>query len=110
MDPVDPISLNIPDYGEYIKYPMDLKTVTSKLQEGKYEGDLKRFVRDIRQIFMNAVIYNEPMTDVYSCAVKLSTMFENYLKKSTIPIPFPLSLGRSTRWVGSPLGWKRAEV
>ena len=103
------MALNIPDYGDYIKYPMDLKTVTTKLQEDKYEENMKKFVQDIRQIFMNAVTYNEPFTDVYACAVKLSNIFEGLLKRTSILPPLPLTLGRSTRWAGMPLGWKRVE-
>ena len=81
----------------------------AKLQEGGYGNDLKKFVRDVRQIYVNAITYNEPATDVYSCAVKLSNAFETLLKKSTISIPLPLGLGRSMRWIGVPLGWKRVE-
>ncbi len=88
---------------------MDLSTITQKLHEGKYGADIRGFVRDVRQIFMNAVIYNEPSTDVYTCAVKLSNVFELLLRKTSLPVPMPLGLGRSTRWTGTPLGWRRVE-
>ena len=111
LEPVDPVALNLPDYTEFIKYPMDLRTIGTKLQDNSYSTNLKEFVQDMRQIFMNAVIYNEPNTDVYLCAVSLSNVFEETLKRtSNIPVPFPLSLGRSTRWAGVPLGWKRVET
>ncbi len=109
LEPVDPKALNIPDYTDYIKSPMDLKTISEKMQQKAYGSHYQQFVRDVRQIFMNAVIYNEPSTDVYHCAVIMSNAFEKTLQKYSIPVPFPLGLGRSTRWIGTPLGWKRVD-
>ena len=89
---------------------MDFTTVSTKLQSGLYANNFTNFIMAVRQIFMNAVIYNEPNTDVYDCAIAMSCIFETMLKENSLPIPLPLGLGRSTRWVDSPLGWKRAEV
>jgi len=107
--PVDPVELHLPDYFDYIKHPMDLQTVFTKLKNNEYSTDLTMFVKDIRQIFMNAITYNEPITEVYNHAIILSNIFETHYKKSSLPICFPLGLGRSSRWQGVPLGWKRCE-
>ncbi|KAL4803655.1 Bromodomain-containing protein [Aspergillus unguis] len=55
--PVDPVALNIPTYHSIIKKPMDLSTVSSKLQTGQYEN-AKEFELDVRQIFKNCFKFN----------------------------------------------------
>ena len=57
LDPVDPILLGIPDYFDVIKTPMDLSTVQSKLDSGKYASVLDA-VADVNQIWANAFSYN----------------------------------------------------
>lgn len=109
LNPVNPEALDIPDYTDYITYPMDLRTVSSKVQRSAYINKPTDFVTDIRQIFMNAIIYNEPSTEVYSCAIALSNFFETLLEKSNLPKPLPLGFGRSTRWVETALAWKRVK-
>jgi len=37
LQPVDPIKLNLPDYLEKIKYPMDLGTIQTKLNSLRYK-------------------------------------------------------------------------
>ncbi|THY29394.1 hypothetical protein D6D00_03629 [Aureobasidium pullulans] len=36
--PVDPVALNLPNYFDVITYPMDISTITRKLEAGAYES------------------------------------------------------------------------
>ncbi|KAI9193089.1 Bromodomain-containing protein [Polychytrium aggregatum] len=75
LEPVDPIKLNVPTYFSVIKYPMDLSTVRQKLESGSYDG-YDDFYFDIHKIFENCYVFNLPDTEVYRCAQKLETAFE----------------------------------
>lgn len=74
--PVDWKALNIPDYPNIIKNPMDLGTVMAKLDEGKYDS-VDSFVEDVQLIWNNAKTFNPPKTDVYIIA----SNFENAFRK-----------------------------
>lgn len=76
--PVDPIALNIPEYYHVIKEPMDLKTVSDKLNEGAY-NDFNEFNSDILKIFNNAMVFNPPEHFVHKYAAEL----RNYYLKIT---------------------------
>lgn len=73
--PVDVVKLNIPDYFDIIKNPMDLGTIKSKLNSGKYSNPLD-FLADVRLTFTNAKTYNPPGSDVHIIADRLSQAFE----------------------------------
>jgi len=55
---VDPIALDIPDYFDIIKKPMDMGLIKQNLQRGHYEGDHKTFAAHMRLTFCNAYTYN----------------------------------------------------
>jgi len=63
-EPVDWKTLNIPDYLEVIKHPMDLGTVRSKLNRGDYSSSMD-CVNDIRLIWRNCMAYNS--VNIYIC-------------------------------------------
>ncbi|KAK1436732.1 hypothetical protein QVD17_02514 [Tagetes erecta] len=73
--PVDVVALKIPDYYTVIKQPMDLGTVKTKLNSGKYV-DPWGFVADVRLTFSNAMTYNPRGNDVHVMAETLSKYFE----------------------------------
>uniref|UniRef100_A0A5B6ZTT8 Putative transcription factor GTE10 n=1 Tax=Davidia involucrata TaxID=16924 RepID=A0A5B6ZTT8_DAVIN len=73
--PVDVVKLNIPDYFNVIKHPMDLGTVKSKLLSGEYLSPLG-FAADVRLAFSNAMTYNPSGNDVHIMAETLSKYFE----------------------------------
>ena len=76
MQPVDPIALNIPDYPEIVREPMDLGTMTWKLQT----YDLAGFQRDAELISSNATLYNSNENhDVHKAALKLRSAFQRRL-------------------------------
>ena len=54
---MDPVKLNIPDYFDIIKQPMDFGTVKNKLQTNQYLkfGD---FIIDMNLVFDNCIQYN----------------------------------------------------
>ncbi|KAF7727505.1 hypothetical protein EC973_007483 [Apophysomyces ossiformis] len=57
-EPVDAAALNIPQYYEIIKKPMDLSTVRRNLDENRYTT-IWEFEKDIRQIFWNCYRFND---------------------------------------------------
>lgn len=73
--PVDPVHLNLPDYFDVIKNPMDLGTVKKKLSSSVYTSPLD-FVADVRLAFTNAMTYNPAANDVHLMAATLSKFFE----------------------------------
>ncbi|KAI4326760.1 hypothetical protein MLD38_032039 [Melastoma candidum] len=77
--PVDVVKLNIPDYFNVIKHPMDLGTVKSKLVGGEYSNPLG-FATDVRLTFSNAMTYNPRGNDVHYMADTLSKNFETRWK------------------------------
>ena len=55
--PVDPEKLNLPNYFEIIKRPMDLGTIKRKFDNRIY-ADTAQFAVDVRLVFNNAMAYN----------------------------------------------------
>lgn len=77
--PVDIEELGIPDYYNLVKNPMDLGTVKRKLENFEYQmGD--EALTDIRLVFDNCFLYNNPQADVYSMAKDLEGIFESKMK------------------------------
>ncbi|KAE8718193.1 Transcription factor GTE8 [Hibiscus syriacus] len=73
--PVDIVKLNIPDYFNVIKHPMDLGTVKKKIALGAY-GSPFEFHDDVKLTFSNAMTYNPPGNDVHIMADTLNMFFE----------------------------------
>ena len=86
LEPVDPVTLGIPNYFDVIKNPMDIRTVSEKLERGEYSNlhpkdSLGRtpvsrmlngpFRKDIELIFDNAIAFNPPDDWIYQAAVSL---------------------------------------
>ncbi|KAE8697107.1 thymidylate kinase-like isoform X1 [Hibiscus syriacus] len=82
--PVDIVKLNIPDYFNVIKHPMDLGTVKKKIASDAYGSPLE-FHDDVKLTFNNAMTYNPPGNDVHIMADTLNKFFEvrwkNFEKK-----------------------------
>ena len=68
-----------PDYFEYIKSPMDLKTMSEKLRSKQYTSK-KLFIADAKKIFHNCRTYNSSETEYYKCANSLERFFTNKMK------------------------------
>ncbi|KAI8388692.1 Bromodomain-containing protein [Radiomyces spectabilis] len=66
----------IADYGKIIKSPMDLRTISEKLESGKYTS-LTQVDADIRLVFSNCFIYNAPVTFAYEQGKRLEKYYHN---------------------------------
>ncbi|XP_028664917.1 bromodomain-containing protein 3-like isoform X2 [Erpetoichthys calabaricus] len=73
--PVDAEALELHDYHEIIKHPMDLSTVKKKMDNREYQ-DAQGFAADIRLMFSNCYKYNPPDHEVVAMARKLQDVFE----------------------------------
>jgi hypothetical protein len=84
--PVDPVTLNIPDYFDIVKYPMDISTLSKNLEKGFYSkiAPGKTFGRtavarmlngpfkeDAVRIFDNAILFNPPGDWIHNTAVAM---------------------------------------
>jgi len=78
--PVDVKQLNLADYYQIIKKPMDLGTVKKKLDNREY-ATADEFATDVRLIFSNCYLYNGPQTDVVAMCKKVEQMFEDKFAK-----------------------------
>ncbi|XP_065200393.1 bromodomain-containing protein 3-like isoform X2 [Planococcus citri] len=72
--PVDAIKLNLPDYHKVIKYPMDLSTISKRL-ENNYYWNAKECIHDFNTMFTNCYVYNKPGEDVVVMAQALEKLF-----------------------------------
>ncbi|XP_056397058.1 bromodomain-containing protein 3 [Hyla sarda] len=73
--PVDAEALELHDYHDIIKHPMDLSTVKKKMDGRDYQ-DAQAFAADIRLMFSNCYKYNPPDHEVVAMARKLQDVFE----------------------------------
>mmetsp|Transcript_20453 Transcript_20453/g.41586 ORF Transcript_20453/g.41586 Transcript_20453/m.41586 type:complete len:1273 (+) Transcript_20453:533-4351(+) len=75
LEAVDVVSLGLDDYLDVIKTPMDLGTVSRKMNDGEYAVPAD-FRADLRLVFENAKLYNPPTEQEHRTAVKMIDMFE----------------------------------
>lgn len=88
LQPVDPVALNIPNYREIIKEPMDFGTIQAKLANNQYEnGD--EFERDVRLIFKNCYLFNPEGNDVHAMGKKLELIFNKKWANKPVPAATP---------------------
>ena len=74
-DPVDWKAWGLYDYPKLIKHPMDLSTVKSKLEAGRY-GRPSEFAKDMRLIWKNCQIYNQDGSEFHTLSLEFSRRFE----------------------------------
>jgi histone acetyltransferase len=86
-EPVD--AREVPDYYDIIKDPMDMKTMSKRVESELYYVTFEMFVADVKRMFHNARTYNAPETIYYKCATRLENHFSNkvqaYLQTATKP-------------------------
>nr|DBA13720.1 TPA: hypothetical protein GDO54_017064 [Pyxicephalus adspersus] len=87
--PVDAEALELHDYHDIIKHPMDLSTVKKKMDAREYQ-DPQAFAADIRLMFSNCYKYNPPDHEVVAMARKLQDVFEmRFAKMPDEPVEAP---------------------
>ena len=74
--PVDPVALNIPNYRQVIKHPMDLSTMVQKMKSGQY-GTANEFKKDFDLMIKNCLLFNPVGNPVRDLAIGLQREFEN---------------------------------
>ncbi|KAL2535719.1 Histone acetyltransferase GCN5 [Forsythia ovata] len=77
-EPVD--ARDVPDYYDIVKNPMDLKTLSKRVESEQYYVTLDMFVADVRRMFANARAYNSPDTIYYKCSTRLEAHLSNKLQ------------------------------
>lgn len=76
--PVDYVTLNIPQYPEIIKYPMDYGSIMAKLKRGDYET-MEDWTVDMQLVLTNAKIFNPTDHPVHQWASQLQGIFDKKL-------------------------------
>lgn len=74
-EPVD--VRDVPDYYDIIRDPMDLKTMSKRVESEQYYVTFEMFVADVKRMFANARTYNSPETIYYKCSTRLEAFFSN---------------------------------
>ncbi|CAO3593425.1 unnamed protein product [Absidia cylindrospora] len=80
IHPVDYVKLDVPDYPQIIKTPMDLTTIDRKLRQKEY-NDVNQFISDIRLVFNNCYKYNGPEATVSMLCQNVESAFEKSLRQ-----------------------------
>ena len=78
--PVDPVELNIPNYFDIIKKPMDFSTVKKKLSNYSYTN-LKEYCDDMDLIFNNCILYNGINSYVGEMCLRVKNEYKNLCEK-----------------------------
>lgn len=58
------MALNIPDYFDVVKEPMDLLTMSQNVEKNLYESQ-QDFEKDLFKIWKNAMLYNQQESDIH---------------------------------------------
>lgn len=82
LKPVDPVALNIPNYREIIKEPMDLGTMELKLKQDQYTS-VQDFANDFNLIVNNSRRFNGEAHAVTVAALSMEAYFKKMME--TVP-------------------------
>ncbi|XP_027198351.2 peregrin-like [Dermatophagoides pteronyssinus] len=76
---IEPVNVeDVPDYCDYIKNPMDLGTMRTKIEQNQYE-EFQNFIEDLNLIINNCTFYNEKDTIWHKAALKLKIHIDNII-------------------------------
>ena len=75
LTPVDPVSLNIPNYHKIIKRPMDIYSIEKKLKTGQYEN-AKEFESDVKLMYQNCYKFNSSDHPVHVAGKEYEKIFD----------------------------------
>ncbi|XP_066370603.1 transcription factor GTE1-like isoform X1 [Miscanthus floridulus] len=78
LEPVDVVTLHIPDYHKIIIQPMDFSTIQKKMErkDGTCYTNVREICSDVRLIFANAMKYNDDQNVIHLMAKSLLEKFE----------------------------------
>ncbi|KAH7393807.1 histone acetyltransferase GCN5 [Phaeosphaeria sp. MPI-PUGE-AT-0046c] len=80
MKPVD--KDEVPDYYKTITSPMDLSAMEERLENGSYTTP-KLLIDDLKLIFNNCRLYNDPSTIYFKCAAKVEKYMWSLVRENT---------------------------
>ena len=80
QEPVDYIELNIPEYPEIIKNPMDLGTIKEKLENDDYKN-INEIINDFDLIWENCFTFNKVGSEIYKMAQYCKKLFKKQMEK-----------------------------
>uniref|UniRef100_UPI00358FDFD2 bromodomain-containing protein 2-like n=1 Tax=Myxine glutinosa TaxID=7769 RepID=UPI00358FDFD2 len=80
--PVDSVSLKLPDYHKKIKQPMDMGTIKKRL-ESNYYWTANECIQDFNTMFTNCYIYNKPTDDI----VGMTQTLEKHFLQKVVEMP-----------------------
>ncbi|KAI0631373.1 hypothetical protein C8Q77DRAFT_1159174 [Trametes polyzona] len=83
LQPVDPAQ--VPGYSDVISRPMDLGTMTTKVEKGKYRS-LEEFASDLRLVTTNAKTFNPPGTIYHSEAERIEAYGLEHIAKAAATV------------------------
>jgi hypothetical protein len=90
LEPVDPIKSGAVDYYSVIETPMDLRSVSEKLNSsiadpanGPYKST-DDFTNDMRLVWANARKYNAPGSPLYNAAGELARIFDSKMEAARV--------------------------
>ena len=84
-EPVDPVALNIPDYFNIVKQPMDLGTIFRRLLLDEY-ATLQDVVTDMELMCKNCHLYNGPQSPVTQLCNRVEVEFIRGLVDKIQPV------------------------
>lgn len=76
--PVDPDRQGVPHYFDYIKQPMDLGTMETKLVDGKCDS-IKSIVDDFNLVVSNCIVFNGEHALISKMALSIAQSFKKQL-------------------------------
>lgn len=79
LAPVDIVKLNIPTYLDYVKNPMDLGTMESKITNNVYKSATE-FVSDMDLIVSNCELFNGKDSEISQMARNIRTSFAKHVR------------------------------
>jgi len=75
LDPVDHVGLELTDYLTVVQTPMDLSTVSKKMERAQYMSS-EDFAHDVRLVWQNAIAYNSAQSMFGIVAGILAQVFD----------------------------------
>ena len=103
IKPVDPVRDKIPDYPSIVRNPMDLGTVKQKLAQRAYPDPMS-FRDDVRLIWKNCALYNQPGHVVRNWGDTMSDLFERLWEEAKLEPKWAEVLYRKNPEVGERRG------